>query len=193
MEYYGANDWRNYLAHYGVKGMKWDKHLKAKSELKTVGLKTTGLKKGPIPTTKSGSKIGIIKGVAGGAARTPGILNTSEDGVIYVSDKSKRVGDGPYMNAAEKAAAIKAQNKEIKAAKKAAAKEKKKNEKKKAADKVKERQRVKKRVQRVLERTRKRSTTRGRSSSGGSSSSVPTSDSAARKGIPAKIRRTLNL
>lgn len=192
MEYYGANDWRNYLAHYGVKGMKWDKHLKAKSELNTVGLKTTGLKKGPIPTTKSGSKIGIIKGVAGGAARTPGVLNTSDDGFIYVSDKSKRVGDGPYMNAAEKAAAIKAQNKEIKAAKKAAAKEKKKREKKKAADKVKERQQVKKRVQRVLERTRKRSTTRTRSG-GGSSSSLPTSTSAARKGIPAKIRRTLDL
>lgn len=30
MEYYGNNDWRDYLAlkHYGVKGMKWHKHLK---------------------------------------------------------------------------------------------------------------------------------------------------------------------
>ena len=25
-EYYGNNDWRDYLAHYGVKGMKWRKH-----------------------------------------------------------------------------------------------------------------------------------------------------------------------
>lgn len=25
-EYYGNNDWRDYLAHYGVKGMKWKKH-----------------------------------------------------------------------------------------------------------------------------------------------------------------------
>lgn len=27
MEYYGNNDWRDYLAHYGVKGMKKGKHL----------------------------------------------------------------------------------------------------------------------------------------------------------------------
>lgn len=26
MDYYGNNDWRDYLAHYGVKGMKWRKH-----------------------------------------------------------------------------------------------------------------------------------------------------------------------
>lgn len=26
MEYYGNNDWRDYLAHYGVKGMKWGEH-----------------------------------------------------------------------------------------------------------------------------------------------------------------------
>ena len=26
-EYYGHNDYRDYLAHYGVKGMKWGKHL----------------------------------------------------------------------------------------------------------------------------------------------------------------------
>ena len=26
MEYYGNNDWRDYLAHYGVKGMKWRHH-----------------------------------------------------------------------------------------------------------------------------------------------------------------------
>lgn len=25
-DYYGNNDWRDYLAHYGVKGMKWRKH-----------------------------------------------------------------------------------------------------------------------------------------------------------------------
>ena len=30
-EYYGNNDWRDYLAHYGVKGMKW-RHHKYKSE-----------------------------------------------------------------------------------------------------------------------------------------------------------------
>lgn len=30
MEYYGHNDWRDYhLAHYGVKGMQWHKHLKS--------------------------------------------------------------------------------------------------------------------------------------------------------------------
>ena len=27
-DYYGNNDWRDYLAHYGVKGMKWRKHKK---------------------------------------------------------------------------------------------------------------------------------------------------------------------
>lgn len=27
MEYYGNNDYRDYLEHYGVKGMKWGKHL----------------------------------------------------------------------------------------------------------------------------------------------------------------------
>ena len=27
MIYYGGNDYRDYLAHYGVKGMKWGKHL----------------------------------------------------------------------------------------------------------------------------------------------------------------------
>lgn len=27
MEYYGNNDYRDYLAHHGVKGMKWGKHL----------------------------------------------------------------------------------------------------------------------------------------------------------------------
>lgn len=33
MEYYGNNDWRDYhLAHFGVKGMKWGKHLKAASD-----------------------------------------------------------------------------------------------------------------------------------------------------------------
>lgn len=33
MQYYGNNDWRDYhLAHYGVKGMKWHKHLKATTE-----------------------------------------------------------------------------------------------------------------------------------------------------------------
>lgn len=26
MTFYGNNDWRDYLAHYGVKGMKWDEH-----------------------------------------------------------------------------------------------------------------------------------------------------------------------
>lgn len=26
MEYYGNNDWRDYLAHHGVKGMKWKDH-----------------------------------------------------------------------------------------------------------------------------------------------------------------------
>ena len=26
MDYYGNNDWRDYLAHYGVKGMKWKNH-----------------------------------------------------------------------------------------------------------------------------------------------------------------------
>ena len=26
MDYYGNNDWRDYLAHYGVKGMKWRNH-----------------------------------------------------------------------------------------------------------------------------------------------------------------------
>lgn len=30
MEYYGNNDWRDYLAHYGVKGMKWRNHKYAK-------------------------------------------------------------------------------------------------------------------------------------------------------------------
>lgn len=35
VEYYGNNDYRDYLMHYGVKGMKWGKHLKAKAyELK---------------------------------------------------------------------------------------------------------------------------------------------------------------
>ena len=33
MNYYGSNDWRDYhLAHYGVKGMKWNKHLKAATD-----------------------------------------------------------------------------------------------------------------------------------------------------------------
>ena len=27
MEYYGHNDYRDYIAHHGVKGMKWGKHL----------------------------------------------------------------------------------------------------------------------------------------------------------------------
>ena len=27
MIYYGGNDYRDYIAHYGVKGMKWGKHL----------------------------------------------------------------------------------------------------------------------------------------------------------------------
>ena len=27
MVYYGNNDYRDYLAHYGIKGMKWGKHL----------------------------------------------------------------------------------------------------------------------------------------------------------------------
>lgn len=31
MDYYGNNDWRDYLAHYGVKGMKW-RHHKYKDE-----------------------------------------------------------------------------------------------------------------------------------------------------------------
>lgn len=32
MEYYGNNDWRDYhLAHYGVKGMKWGRHDKART------------------------------------------------------------------------------------------------------------------------------------------------------------------
>ena len=30
IEYYGNNDYRDYLMHYGVKGMKWGKHLKKK-------------------------------------------------------------------------------------------------------------------------------------------------------------------
>ena len=30
MDYYGNNDWRDYLAHYGVKGMKWRKHKYAR-------------------------------------------------------------------------------------------------------------------------------------------------------------------
>lgn len=28
MDYYGNNDYRDYLAHYGKKGMKWGKHVK---------------------------------------------------------------------------------------------------------------------------------------------------------------------
>lgn len=31
IEYYGNNDYRDYLMHYGVKGMKWGKRLKAKA------------------------------------------------------------------------------------------------------------------------------------------------------------------
>lgn len=38
-EYYGNNDWRDYLAlkHYGVKGMKWGKRKKYKYEAGTIG------------------------------------------------------------------------------------------------------------------------------------------------------------
>ena len=37
IEYYGNNDYRDYLMHYGVKGMKWRQHLKKKFDDSRLG------------------------------------------------------------------------------------------------------------------------------------------------------------
>lgn len=54
VEYYGNNDYRDYLMHYGVKGMKWGKHLKKKAyEVKDyVGDKIQDVKRRTTPEYK---------------------------------------------------------------------------------------------------------------------------------------------
>lgn len=42
MDYYGNNDWRDYLAHYGVKGMKWKNHKYVNGLKDFIDYKITG-------------------------------------------------------------------------------------------------------------------------------------------------------
>ena len=63
MEYYGNNDYRDYLEHYGVKGMKWGKHLFGEQFLSTVNAARTGLSNASSRYSSAKRKANIVKGI----------------------------------------------------------------------------------------------------------------------------------
>ena len=204
MEYYGANDWRDYLAHYGVKGMKWDKHLKAKEEIRPLGLRgrtaqmvnPSGLRTatGPGPVTSMRTPAGAIRG-AGGSLGIGGANGSSS-----AATSTKRVGDGPYMSETEVKANIAKQRAEIKKERAEVKKEAKKEAKKALDKKGKEKAsgagesvyRNRKAISRALDKAGASGKTKS-----GVEKSVPAKvrqeieRSKSKKGVPAKVRQEI--